>query len=962
MRMLSAVLSVIGVLFAFIPELTTAADPTTLPLLQFSDLSYVGGFRLPRDIPSGTFSMGGLPLTFNPDRNSLFVGNRQHRISEVAIPDGPLNTANPGAMPFGTFLQDFADPTEGHLSDVAPTDVALFGLLVSKNRLYGTASIYYDANGVQRVSHYSRSLNLSEPSFRGMSSVWDPVKSGFVSGYMAVVPAEWQSALGAPAITGQCCLPITWRTSWGPSAFAFDPAQIGQGYTVPATPLLYYSSEHPTLGPWMGSNGTWGGNVEMGGLALIAGTRTALYIGRNGLGPFCYGEGTSDPNLVGTMSHEGAVYCYDPTSTAKGQHGYPYRYQIWAYDIAEFAKVKAGLKQPWEVTPYGVWPFSFPVQELTVRLGGVGYDPARQLLYVSQLQADKDGYENRPVIQVLKLNAPTSAPPIATQPLPPPPVPAASTKVEAVTLVANKPAPQAVGTSITFTAAPTGGVAPLQYKWFVYNNVSWAPITGWSTSQNYTWTPVSANAGYKVGVWVKSATNAADALEQSITVDFPIGSGTAPAPSPIGSGGGAVSAVGITSNMAAPQSAGTSITFTAAASGGAAPVQYKWFVYNNVTWSAVTGWSGTPTYTWTPAAANAGYKVGVWAKSASNAADVLEASAAVDFAISSGGSIGAPPLPTGSGVVTSVNISANRAAPQPAGTSTTFTAVASGGAAPQQFKWWIWNGSTWSVAAGWSTQNTFTWTPAAANSNYKVGVWARSGSTSGDTREASVEFPFPISAATSATPPPPSSSASVTSVVLASDKPAPQPKGTTVVFTAIGTGGVAPHRYKWFINHGSEWEPLTGWVNSNTFSWTPQDVNALYHVGVWIRSATNSSDVPESSVETPFPIVAATSAPPPTGSGKVTGVTLTANKSNTGVGVPVTFTAVPAGGVAPQQYKWFFFNGVMWVATTGWSTSNTYTWTPTAKSPYYRIGVWVRSATSTADLLEASKEYAYPVR
>ena len=60
--------------------------------------------------------------------------------------------------------------------------------------------------------------------------------------------------------------------------------------------------------------------------------------------------------------------------------------------------------------PYGVWPLSLPTPEPTVRLGGVGYDAQRQLLYASQLHGDPDGYENRPVIHTFRVSAtPSSA-------------------------------------------------------------------------------------------------------------------------------------------------------------------------------------------------------------------------------------------------------------------------------------------------------------------------------------------------------------------------------------------------------------------------------------------------------------------------------------------------------------------------------------------------------------------------
>ena len=347
---------VLATLFAFAaivlvwsnaPISAQSTTPSTQPRLAFTDFTYVGGFRLPADSSNGdSYSFGGRQLTYNPVNNSLFVGSRIGRVAEISIPT-PVNTNNPAAMPFATFLQPLTDPTEGHLSQIATDGVNLDGLMVYNNRLYGTASIFYDANNTQRVSHYSRSLQLNESSFSGWSQVWETGKSGFVSGMMSIIPAEWRATLGGPAATGQCCIPIVMRTSWGPAAFAFNPAQVGQAI-VPAAPLLYYPSEHPTLGPWDGANPTYGATIQMGGMAIIAGTRTALYFGRNGTGPNCYGNGTADQSLAGTIGPDGAHWCYDPTTSDKGSHAYPYRYQIWAYDLNDFAAVKAGQKQPWK--------------------------------------------------------------------------------------------------------------------------------------------------------------------------------------------------------------------------------------------------------------------------------------------------------------------------------------------------------------------------------------------------------------------------------------------------------------------------------------------------------------------------------------------------------------------------------------------------------------------------------------
>src|SRR5947209_2963560 len=122
-------------------------------------------------------------------------------VAEVSIPT-PVGSAVVSELPVATYRQPLADPTEGHLSQIASDGVAIDGLLIFGGRLYGSAAIYYDALNTQTVSHYSRSLTLAEPSFRGMYSVGDKVKTGFVSGYMSTVPLAWHASLRGPAITG----------------------------------------------------------------------------------------------------------------------------------------------------------------------------------------------------------------------------------------------------------------------------------------------------------------------------------------------------------------------------------------------------------------------------------------------------------------------------------------------------------------------------------------------------------------------------------------------------------------------------------------------------------------------------------------------------------------------------------------------------------------------------------------
>jgi hypothetical protein len=956
----------------------TAGDPSTQPLIQFADLSYLGAFRLPDQmLNNDSFSIGGHPIAFNPSRNSLFVTSRAGKTAEVAIPS-LVNSSDILQLPFATFLQGFYETTEGTIAQVSTVDASLSGLLVMGDRLYGSASIYYDAQNTQRVSHYSHSTTLSQPGVNGMRQVWEDQKSGFVGGYMATVPAEWQAALGGPAITGQCCIPVTWRTSWGPSAFAFNPADINSLAKVPATPLLYYPQEHPTLGHWDRSDPVYGGTTQIMGVAILAGTRTALYFGRNGTGALCYGNGTGDQSLAGTLGPDGAIYCFDPTSTAKGQHAYPYTYQIWAYDLNELAAVKAGLKQPWDVRPYGVWPFSFPLPETHVEIGGVGYDASRQILYVSQMYADKDGYGYRPIVHALKVGGGAAGAPLpAFDPTALPPI-TNSTPVNptitGLSLTPNKTAPQPAGTTIRFTATPTGGIGPHQYKWLTHDGYQWSFATGWSTSSTFDWTPAVANGSDRIGVWVRSATNTADQAEMTSSMDYAIiggTSGTTSPPPPTATTGGRLTAVALSANRAAPQPAGTVITFAATPTGGAAPHQYKWLMHDGLAWRVVSEWTTNSAFNWTPAAANASTRFGVWVRSAGNTVDAGEVTASMDYPITAGTSSTASPPPPSTAPaakLSAVTISANKPAPQPQNTTITFTATPNGGATPQQYKWLVHNGAQWSVIGEWSTSNTFHWTPAAWNSQYRFGVWVRSAGNTVDAGEVTASIDYAITAATSTAPAPaptPTTSTRLLAVTLTANKVAPQPQNTTITFTAAPNGGATPHQYKWLVHNGVQWSVIAEWSTSNTFNWTPTAWNAAYRFGVWVRSAGNTFDAGEVTASIDFAISAAATPPPPTTTtvARLTAVSLGANKvAPQPLGSTINFTAIPNGGAAPQQYKWLVYNGTQWVAATGWTTSNTFGWTPATRNAAYRIGVWVKSAGNTADAAEVTASIDYPIQ
>jgi hypothetical protein len=282
----------------------------------------------------------------------------------------------------------------------------------------------------------------------------------------------------------------------------------------------------------------------------------------------------------------------------------------------------------------------------------------------------------------------------------------------------------------------------------------------------------------------------------------------------------------LTGNPASPQIAGTSITFTAAASGGTAPHEFKWFIWTGTGWVTARDW-GAATYTWTPTVPNPDYRIGVWARSAGSSDNTGGTNLSIPYPITSGS--GSPSVP-----LTLTSLSGNVASPQAPGMTITFTAAAAGSTAPYQFKWFIFNGTSWAMVQDWTNSATHSWTPTVANANYRVGVWARSAGSTDDSGSVNLSIPYPIASGSPSTP--------LRLTGITSNAASPQRRGTTITFTATATGATAPYQYKWFIFNGTTWTMVRNWSNDPTYSWSPTQSSANYRVGVWARSAGSSDD------------------------------------------------------------------------------------------------------------------------
>lgn len=384
-----------------------ATSATNEPLVQQSNLIYEGSFRLPEGTTDQTsFAYAGYGLTYDPTNNGLILtGHTWYQLTaEVTIPS-PVIASAASALPTASLIQPLTDALDGNLNAIDPnsgTANKIGGYLVYNGKLIISAYSSYDGNATQSASHFVRSIDLTTGSAIGPYRVGTQYP-GFVSGYMTLIPPEWQPLLGGPALTGNCCLNIISAQSNGPAASVFDPSQIGVSTPTQATPLVGYPITHPLDNAWNVQSSAFNGTTRIKGIAFPNGTRSVLFFGRQGIGPFCYGLGVTNSSLAGQPDSSGVTQCYDPAESSKGTHAYPYIYQIWAYDANDLLKVKQGLEPEYDVQPYAIWQLSLPFEAPTANnvISGVAYDPNTNQIFVTQDCAYNGCY---PIVDVFKIS------------------------------------------------------------------------------------------------------------------------------------------------------------------------------------------------------------------------------------------------------------------------------------------------------------------------------------------------------------------------------------------------------------------------------------------------------------------------------------------------------------------------------------------------------------------------------
>jgi hypothetical protein len=470
----------------------------------------------------------------------------------------------------------------------------------------------------------------------------------------------------------------------------------------------------------------------------------------------------------------------------------------------------------------------------------------------------------------------------------------------AVSLTSSVAFPVTAGASVTWSAAGSGGTSPHTYQFWLFDGSAWSMVRDWSASNTWTWMPAWPGS-YSVQVWMRNAGSSSsyDAFASaaaSITIPRAL-TITAVTPS------------------APSVAAGTSVTWTAVALGGTAPYTFQFWVYDGAQWSLAQDWSSASTWSWTPPTPGT-YSFQVWTRNAGSGASY-------DTYRTFG-----PYTATRPSSITATSLRPSVVGPVPAGTPVTWTAVAAGGTAPYTYKFWVWDGSAWSIGRDWSSGNTWRWIPPMTG-HYSFQVWVRNASSVSNYDGWRASSTYAVG-----------SPASLAVMSLSADRTWPVPAGTPVKWTATAVGGTGPYTFRFFVYNGSTWTVGQEWSSADTWTWIPSAAGA-YLVQVWVRSAGSLSTYDQWLGAPPAAIGAAVPIQTPT----LTSSPMAPLVANS----PVVLTATTSAGTAPYTYQFWVHNGTTWSLGRDWAAANTWTWVPSAAGTY-SIQVWIRNVGSGADV------------
>jgi hypothetical protein len=390
--------------------------------------------------------------------------------------------------------------------------------------------------------------------------------------------------------------------------------------------------------------------------------------------------------------------------------------------------------------------------------------------------------------------------------------------------------PQPYGTLVAFSASASGCPHPL-YKFWVLapGSHSWQVLQAYSSTATANWdTSGLATGNYLYTVWVRDSSSTAASCNSLGCFDA-----YAPATNYTLTTNNC-SSVSESATPASPQFPGTTVVFTASASGCSHPLYQFWTLApGSSTWQIAQPYSSAATFSWnTSGLAPGNYLYTVWVRDSGSAGTSSNSLGRFDAYFP------ATAYTLATQACASVNESAAPPSTAATGTTVTFTATASGCSHPLYQFWTLAPGSTtWQIVQPYSTAASFNWdTTGRAAGTYRYTVLVRDSSSAGTSSNSLGNFDayFPATAYTLTTQP-------CSSVSESAAPGSPQASGTSVTFTASASGCPHPLYQFWILAPGSTtWTIAQPYSSTATFTWNTTGLPAgTYRYTVWVRDASS---------------------------------------------------------------------------------------------------------------------------
>ena len=453
------------------------------------------------------------------------------------------------------------------------------------------------------------------------------------------------------------------------------------------------------------------------------------------------------------------------------------------------------------------------------------------------------------------------------------------------------------GDIIAFTASSTGCNNPKYQFWLRYPNGSFALKQTFGSSNAWSWDTAGYAAGdYYVYLWANQGGDSTNNWESYGTTLVHLA-----APVPCSSGG-------LTpANPSVP--AGSTINFTASASGCSTPVFEYWIQDPKGTWTIKRSFSTTPTFAWDTTGLVPGtYTVHAWVNQRGDSTSTFETFGSTTVTL------------TG---CTAASLNPSTVA-QPAGAPVNFTASSVGCLNPLYEFWVGYPNGTWVMKQTWGGPNFSLVTSGLSPGRYSVHVWANQTGASLATWEANGAASVALNICTSAALSPTSQSA---------------PAGSTVPLSATFTDCLNPQFEYWAQYPNGTWHLARGW-GAAAFSWSTAGLApGTYNIHVWANNIGDSTATWEAY-----------------GAGTVTLTGCTSATVTFSVVTEIRFHATSAGCTATPVYEfWLQDPKGNWTLMQGFSTSPDATWGGGGTAPpgLYHIHVWANNQGADTSTFEA---------